>query len=108
MLRTILLFSLLFCSFQTLANNSFAPRKINEIVLHDTGIVLIILKDGLSTAEACEKNSYLVLYPSNPLFEPMYSALLAAFHADTYVDGWVNGCNARFKSPILTRLDLTK
>lgn len=93
-------------SFNALANASFEARAVSQIILHDWGRVLISLKGGLATVESCDSKSFIVLKKDNQFFDEMYSALLAAYHSGSMVAGWVNGCDDRHKSPILTRLDL--
>jgi len=107
MLKTLFIFILL-CSLPVHANSSFSRAKISKIIIHDGGYVLVMLEGNVSTTENCESKGYLFLDPSNRLFDQMYSSILASYHADTFVGGWVNGCNSRHKTPILTRLDLTK
>lgn len=104
----ILIVTLLLFTFQANANNSFSRAKVSKIIIHDGGYVLIMLGGDVATTESCDSKAYLVLDPANRFFDQMYSSILASYHADTYISGWVNGCNSRFKTPILTRLDLTK
>jgi len=107
MIKTVTIILLLF-TFQVNANNPFSRAKVSKLIIHDGGYVLVMLEGGLSTVEVCESKSYLVLDPANHLFDQMYASILASYHADTFISGWVNGCFSKYKAPILTRLDLSK
>jgi len=102
---TVLLFVIIFSS-PAHANSSFSPAKVQQIVLHDWGAVLVVLEGGINTNESCDNKTLMVLKKSNQHFSEMYASLLAAYHAGTSVRGWVNGCHDRHNAPVLTRLDL--
>lgn len=97
---------LIVLSFNLNANNSFEEGKVTKIILHDWGRVLIYLDKDIITKEDCERKSALILNKNNQHFQEMYSSLLAAYHAGSKVSGWVNTCNPKHSSPVLTRLDL--
>ena len=88
------------------ANNSFNSKKVVSIILHDWGRVLVYLEGGITTEESCDNKSAIALKKDNQFFSEMYSALLAAYHSGSSVGGWVNGCDDKHKTPVLTRLDL--
>lgn len=105
----ILLFMSLVFSQGTRANTEFTPTTIKRVVVHDFGkSILVITKGNVSSSEGCTNNTTVSLLKTHPLFNEMYSAILSAFHAETIIGGWVNGCDPVFKTPILTRLDLIK
>ena len=85
------------------ANSPFSASKIDQLIVHDSGNVLIIFPSSVNSAECGTPAEMLKLYGSSPLFDKLYPALLSAFHSRTKVSGWVNGCDG---SPLLTRLDL--
>ncbi|GAA78328.1 hypothetical protein WNY97_06515 [Pseudoalteromonas fuliginea] len=97
---------LIVLSFNLNANNSFEEGKVTKIILHDWGRVLVYLDKGITTKEDCERKIFLVLNKNNQHFQEMYSSLLAAYHASSKVSGWVNTCDPKHNSPVLTRLDL--
>ncbi len=102
-------FNLLFCS-SVFANSPFSPTKISGLVVHDNGVDIIVeLKANVATGEGCQVGSQVILRKGHPLFKEMYAALLSAFHSQTVIQGWINGCHTIGVSiPILTRLDLKK
>lgn len=101
---TTLVLTMLTCD--AAANSIFEPGKVSKIILHDWGKVLVYIEGGLRTDEPCNSKGSIVLDRDNQHFNEMYSALLAAYHSGTWVGGWVNGCDTRHNTPILTRLDL--
>ncbi|MBJ9901566.1 hypothetical protein [Acinetobacter bereziniae] len=102
---TILL-SLMFCT-SSFANSGFYNTKISAITIHDHWNALIIeFSSPVATGEGCADASAVILQKDHYLFKEMYAALLSAFHAQSTISGWANGCNGSY--PILTRLDLRK
>ncbi|BAP37206.1 hypothetical protein AS4_22660 [Acinetobacter guillouiae] len=101
--------SVLFSS-SVFANSPFSPTKISGLVVHDNGTDIIIeLKANVATGEGCQIANQVVLRKTHPLFKEVYAALLSAFHSQTVIQGWINGCHTIGESrPILTRLDLRK
>lgn len=88
----------------TLANSPIQPIKIQGLVIHDDGhSVLIYGTSDFSHLEGCAPK-YVVLDRSHPNYQAMYSTLLSAYHAQTSIRGWVNGCSMGGAN--LTRLDL--
>lgn len=105
----IFMFMSLFFSQGTIANSEFSQTTIKRVVVHDFGkSILIITKDNIISGEGCTNNTSMTLLKTHPSFNEMYSAILSAFHSNTIIGGWVNGCDPVFKTPILTRLDLIK
>ncbi|MCS4296856.1 MULTISPECIES: hypothetical protein [Acinetobacter] len=104
-----LCFNLLFCN-SVFANSPFSPTKISGLVVHDNGTDIIIeLKANVATGEGCQITNQVVLRKTHPLFKEVYAALLSAFHSQTVIQGWINGCHTiGERRPILTRLDLKK
>lgn len=99
-------FNLLFCS-SVFANSGFYNTKISAITIHDYWNVLVIeLKSPVATGEGCAVSNAVVLQKNHYMFKEMYAALLSAFHAQTMISGWANGCFREY--PVLTRLDLRK
>jgi len=97
----------LFLSFGSLANSPFELAEATKIIIHDNGQEIIIGFGGnVSNGESCITNNYFVLKRGHTSFSEMYAALLSAFHGDTKLQGWVNGCHRNM--PILTRVDLIK
>lgn len=91
------------------ANSHFSSAKIARLVVHDfDDRVLIETNITVNNSEGCTYNEQLSLLKTHKSFNEMYTALLSAFHANTTITGWVNGCDRIFKTPILTRLDLVK
>lgn len=102
----VLCFYLLFCN-SVFANSGFSNSKISAITIHDYWNVLVIeLKSPVATGEGCAVSNAVVLQKNHYMFKEMYAALLSAFHAQTVISGWANGCFIEY--PILTRLDLRK
>lgn len=90
------------------ANSSFSITSVTGVVVHSNGnVILVTLADHVTNAEGCNINNQMVIEKTHPFFKEMYSALLSAFHSETKIRGWVNGCYL-WGMPILTRLDLTK
>ena len=106
MKKLLFLFFIAFISNQTLANAPFTKDKVNKIIFHDFGVILIYLENGVKTNEQCTNKSAIVLQKEKHFYQEMYSALLSAYHSGTEVTGWVNGCDSTFNLPILSRLDL--
>ncbi|PSE43613.1 hypothetical protein C7G91_08665 [Acinetobacter nosocomialis] len=101
-----LFFSLIFCS-PVFANSGFYNTKIAAITVHDNWNVLIIeLKSPVATGENCGISNAVILRKDHYMFKEMYAALLSAFHAQTVISGWANGCFGQY--PVITRLDLRK
>lgn len=99
-------FNLLFCS-SVFANSVFYNSKISAITIHDYWNVLVIeLKSPVATGEGCAVSNAVVLQKNHYMFKEMYAALISAFHAQTMISGWANGCFREY--PVLTRLDLRK
>lgn len=88
------------------SNSSFQTAKIEKIIIHNWGGILIFLKGGVSTTEACENKDALLLLKDNQFFNEIYSAALMAYTTQSDVAGWVNGCHWQFKQPVINRLDL--
>ncbi|HEY6529229.1 MAG TPA: hypothetical protein VIZ65_11085 [Cellvibrionaceae bacterium] len=87
------------------ANSSIEPNKLQGLVIHDDGhSVLIYGTNNFIHTEGCPLK-FIVLDKSHPNYQAMYSTLLAAYHAQTSIRGWVNGCSS-FGGANLTRLDL--
>ena len=105
-MKVVFIIFFLIISNYSYANNSFYQSKVNKVILHDFGVVLIELEGVVQTEEACSNKSALVLQRTNQHFSEMFASLLAAYHADTKISGWVNGCDEKHNKPILTRLDL--
>ncbi|WEI24662.1 hypothetical protein PYR74_12795 [Acinetobacter bereziniae] len=85
----------------------FYNSKISAITIHDYWNVLVIeLKSPVATGEGCAVSNAVVLQKNHYMFKEMYAALLSAFHAQTVISGWANGCFREY--PVLTRLDLRK
>lgn len=105
----VLCFNLLCCN-SVFVNSPFSPTKISGLVVHDNGTDIIIeLKANVATGEGCQIANQVVLRKTHPLFKEVYAALLSAFHSQTVIQGWINGCHTIEESrPILTRLDLKK
>lgn len=102
----VLLFSLLL-NTNALANSGFYNTKISAITIHDHWNALIIeFPNGVANGEGYTISSAVILQKDHYMFKEMYAALLSAFHAQTTISGWANGCNGSY--PILTRLDLRK
>ncbi|MCM8510539.1 hypothetical protein J0904_00340 [Acinetobacter bereziniae] len=102
----VLCFNLLFCN-SVFANSGFSNSKISAITIHDYWNVLVIeLKSPVATGEGCAVSNAVVLQKNHYMFKEMYAALLSAFHAQTVISGWANGCFREY--PVLTRLDLRK
>jgi hypothetical protein len=102
----ILCFNVLLCS-SVFANSGFYNSKISAITIHDYWNVLVIeLKSPVATGEGCAVSNAVVLQKNHYMFKEMYAALLSAFHAQTVISGWANGCFREY--PVLTRLDLRK
>lgn len=102
----VLCFNLLFCN-SVFANSGFYNSKISAITIHDSWNVFIIeLKSPVANGENCGVSNAVVLRKDHYLFKEMYAALLSAFHAQTVISGWANGCFREY--PVLTRLDLRK
>jgi hypothetical protein len=96
----------LFCT-SSFANSGFYNTKISAITIHDHWNALIIeFPNGVANGEGCTISSAVILQKDHYMFKEMYAALLSAFHAQTTISGWANGCNGSY--PILTRLDLRK
>lgn len=105
----IFIFISLVFSQGTIANTEFSQTTIKRVVVHDFGkSILIITKDNISSGEGCTNNTSMSLLKTHPSYNEMYSAILSAFHSNTIIGGWVNGCDPVFKTPVLTRLDLIK
>lgn len=98
--------SVLFSS-SVFANSGFYNSKISAITIHDHWNVLVIeLTSPVATGEGCAVSNAVVLQKNHYMFKEMYAALLSAFHAQTMISGWANGCFREY--PVLTRLDLRK
>lgn len=108
MKKILILFilNLLICSSVS-ANSGFYNTKIAAITVHDNWNVLIIeLKSPVATGENCGISNAVILRKDHYMFKEMYAALLSAFHAQTVISGWANGCFGQY--PVITRLDLRK
>ncbi len=102
----LICFNLLFCS-SVFANSGFYNTKIAAITVHDNWNALIIeFKSSVADGEKCGISNAVLLQKNHYMFKEMYAALLSAFHAQTMISGWANGCNGSY--PILTRIDLRK
>ncbi|EPG38535.1 hypothetical protein F907_01120 [Acinetobacter colistiniresistens] len=103
----LILFLNLFFSSSAFANSGFYNSKIAAITIHDSWNVFIIeLKSPVATGEKCGISNAVVLKRDHYLFKEMYATLLSAFHAQTVISGWADGCYGQY--PIITRLDLRK
>lgn len=105
-MKSLVIFLLLVISNISLANSIFSPSKVTKIILHDGGMVYVYLDGTVVTEEECSNKGAITLAPSNQHYSSMYSAILAAYHSGTSIGGWVDLCDERINSPILTRLDL--
>ena len=102
----VMCFSLIFCS-SVFANSGFYNTKIAAITVHDNWNALIVeFKSPVATGEGCTISNAVLLQKNHYMFKEMYAALLSAFHAQTMISGWANGCNGSY--PIFTRLDMRK
>lgn len=107
--KAAILWTLFFVSFVANAASPFAKTKLDSVVVHDFGNqILLGLPAAASNGESCEINSVLVIQKIHPLFREMYSAALSAFQANGNIQGWVHGCDAAFKAPVVVRLDLVR
>ncbi len=92
------------------AASAFSPTKIAKITLHDSGDLIVVFKSAV-IVEGCKNTWAVVLQRSNPFFKERYAALLSAFHGQTLVSGYVNGCSTEWQSKdlaYLIRIDLEK
>ncbi|WP_336033539.1 hypothetical protein [Acinetobacter bereziniae] len=96
----VLCFNLLCCN-SVFANSGFYNSKISA-----RNVLVIELKSPVATGEGCAVSNAVVLQKNHYMFKEMYAALLSAFHAQTVISGWANGCFREY--PVLTRLDLRK
>jgi len=101
--------ALFFVSFAANAASPFAKTKLDSVVVHDFGNqILLGLPTAASNGESCEITNVLVIQKTHPSCREMYSAVLSAFQAGGNIQGWVHGCDATFKAPVLIRLDLVR
>lgn len=68
--------------------------------------IFIFLEGGVNTLEECEKKTALLLLKSNQFYNEIYSAVLIAQSRQSEIASWVDGCDSKFKRPIINRLDL--
>jgi hypothetical protein len=109
MKQALLLATLCVISHFSYANSPFPAAALSKIIIHDNGTsIILVLSPPFTSLEGCGNVNELILKTSHPLFNPMYSTLLSAFHAGTKFSGWVNGCDPQFQMPILTRIDMSK
>ena len=106
-LKKLLFTCMCIFSFSVYANSSFSQATINGIIVHDYGTVLLIVFNSPPVnSESCSGNDFFVLYKAHPSFKEMYAAIMLAYSTQSKVTGWVNGCDATFSRPVLTRLDM--
>ncbi|WP_445114748.1 hypothetical protein [Acinetobacter sp. WZC-1] len=89
----------------------FIASKISQLIVHDSGDIIIQLNGSVANSENFTMLDRLVLQRSHISFKEMYAALLSSFHSQTSVSGFVNGCSGEWQSkgmPCLIRLDLSK
>lgn len=101
----------LFLVMPVFANSPIRVVTIKTLVIHDSNSqVYVTVEPAFTHNEGCQSNDVLVVLKSNPSFPQIYSALLASYHVNGKITGWVNGCDSQsgVSSPILTRLDLVK
>lgn len=104
-LFTIITWIAILSGENAIANSPIEPLKIQGLVVHDDGhSILIYGTSNFIHQEGCSPK-FVVLDRSHPNYQSMYSTLLSAFHAQTSIRGWVNGCST-FGGAYLTRLDL--
>ncbi|MBT9494371.1 MAG: hypothetical protein IV107_18950 [Paucibacter sp.] len=89
------------------ANSPFSPFEVKALTIHDNGFhILITAGSDIATGEGCNSRTMMSLRKDHALFKEMYATLLSAAHTGKPISGWVNGCDATFGTPVLTRLDL--
>lgn len=68
--------------------------KVSLIYPRDSGGVLVRLENQ-TNPEGCSNNAfYYALSSNNPAFDPIFSVLLAAHHAGSDVQLFVDGCSS--------------
>lgn len=110
-LAILILSSFIFISSNVNALTFFTTSKISQLIVHDSGDIIIQLNGSVANSENCTTPDRLVLQRSHISFKEMYAALLSSFHSQTSVSGFVNGCSSEWQSkgmPYLIRLDLSK
>ncbi|MDR0237814.1 hypothetical protein [Acinetobacter sp.] len=110
-LAVLVLSTFLLISSNVNALNFFTTSKISQLIVHDSGDIIIQLNGNVANSENCTLSDRLVLQRSHISFKEMYAALLSSFHSQTSVSGFVNGCSNEWQSkgmPYLIRLDLSK
>lgn len=106
-MKFILFTCLLLFSFSSFSNSQIGEKTVSKIIFHDSGNLYVYFSGSLEHTEQCDHNHTYVLDSSHKHFNHMFSGLLAALHAKSPVNGWVNGCiNIWGKTkPKITRLD---
>lgn len=113
-MKKALMFFVLLVSVSASANSPFSRGEIVEVILHDWGTLLIIFSDDIQMEESpdgnegCINNKMVVVPASHPFFNQIYSGILAAYHSQDKIHGWVEGCHPQHNAPLLTRLDMDK
>lgn len=101
----------LFLIQNTYALSEFSRTKIAKLIIHDSGDVIVLFKSNVVTGERCQNTGQVVLQRSDPFYKDRYAALLSAFHGQTTISGYVNGCSTEWQSKgtaYLIRIDLEK
>lgn len=110
--KIILVFTLSMPFIETAhALSSFSETKIARLIMHDSGDVLVIFRTKVVNGEGCTNTGQVVLKRNSPFFKERYAALLSAFHGQTVITGYVNGCSEEWQSkgtPYLIRFDMLK
>ncbi|GLX80229.1 hypothetical protein tinsulaeT_35690 [Thalassotalea insulae] len=90
-MKKLFLFSFLIVSFSTFAGTKLASQTIVGVSMGWTGEGIYITTTEKLNAEGCSTGTAVML-TETPLFEENLSVLLSAFHANSKVRLYVDGC----------------
>jgi len=108
MFKYLLMVALVMSTGEVFANTPIGQRTVSKLMFHDSGNLYVFFNGTTSHGEACDDKSIYVLPNGHKHFSEIYSGLLAAMHAKTPVNGYVNGCFDVWgkTKPKITRIDL--
>jgi len=107
LLMVLLVVLLVVSSGTTFANSAIGKRTVSMLIVRDSGNLYVYFNGATTHTEACGSQSTYILPKDDKHFSEIYSGLLAALHAKTPVNGYVNGCvnvSGKTKTKI-TRID---
>jgi len=102
-ITTLLIFSQL-----AAATSYFGEKKIENLMIHNSGTIRLFLEGTPSHTETCDFKTPLTLDENNKFFKEMYSALLAAVKSNSKIGGYVSGCITSWDKtyPRIVRIDI--